>query len=144
MADTLSPEERSDRMRRIRGFDTGPELMVRRYLHARGLRYRLHDGVLPGRPDLVLPKHGVVVFVHGCFWHAHRCQKGRIPDTRSQFWKEKLESNRRRDARNATSLRRLGWRVLTVWECSLSTTSRSARALDTLVRKILAGTPASP
>ena len=139
--DTLSPEERSDRMSRIRGSDTRPELLVRRYLPGLGVRYRLHPARLPGRPDLLLPKHGVAIFVHGCFWHAHSCQQGRVPGTRSQFWQDKFEANRVRDARNARALRRLGWRVLTIWECSLSKASTRSKALDTLVRKILAAGP---
>lgn len=135
--DTLTPPARSERMSRIRGRDTAPELWVRRYLHAQGFRYRLHGAGLPGRPDIVLPKHGVVVFVHGCFWHAHSCQKGRIPATRSKFWLAKFEANQRRDARNGRDLRRLGWRVLTVWECSLSTKAKRDRALAGLEAKIV-------
>lgn len=138
MVDSLTPEQRSERMSRIRGSDTGPELLVRRYLHALGFRYRLHARDLPGRPDLVLPKHGAVVFVHGCFWHAHSCQKGRIPRTRSKFWQEKFAYNQARDSRNVRALRRLGWRVLTVWECSLARGSTRESTLENLARKIRA------
>jgi DNA mismatch endonuclease (patch repair protein) len=123
-------------MSRIRGTNTAPELWVRRYLHAQGFRYRLHALGLPGRPDLVLPKHGVVILVHGCFWHAHSCQKGRIPATRSAFWREKFEGNRARDVRNVRKLRGLGWRVLTVWECSLSSKERRERTLPKLAQMI--------
>lgn len=137
MADTLSIEERSKRMSRIRGIDTRPELMVRRYLHARGFRFRLHGRGLPGKPDIILPKYRTVIFVHGCFWHSHHCQQGRIPGTRSEFWQAKFEANRRRDVRNSRSLRSLGWRVLIVWECSLSTASKRVKALDSLVKRIL-------
>ncbi|MCC5793192.1 MAG: DNA mismatch endonuclease Vsr [Chromatiales bacterium] len=137
MADTLSPEGRSERMSRIRGADTRPERIVRRHLHASGLRYRLHAKGLPGRPDLVLPKYRVVVFVHGCFWHAHRCQRGRIPATRAEFWRHKFEANKKRDASSARALRRAGWRVLTVWECSVSTPEKANRRLTALVRAIL-------
>lgn len=136
MVDSLTPEQRSERMSRIRASDTAPEMLVRRHLHALGFRYRLHARDLPGKPDLVLPKHGVVVFVHGCFWHAHSCQKGRIPATRREFWREKFAYNKARDARNVRALRRLGWRVATVWECSLSKGSTRQAALETLVRKI--------
>lgn len=138
MADTLSPQARSERMSRIRGQDTAPELIVRRYLHAAGFRYRLHVRDLPGRPDIVLPKHRVVVFVNGCFWHAHLCQKGRVPSTRPDFWAEKFRKNRSRDARNRRLLRNAGWRVITLWECSLSTPTKAGRELERLVRKILA------
>jgi DNA mismatch endonuclease (patch repair protein) len=100
--------------------DTGPELSIRRGLHARGFRYRLHGRDLPGRPDLVLPKWNVAIFVNGCFWHAHQgCRYFRIPGTRTAFWQEKLEGNRQRDERNRGSLMDSGWRVATVWECSL-------------------------
>jgi DNA mismatch endonuclease (patch repair protein) len=136
MPDSLSPEARSERMSRIRGKDTGPELVVRRYLHAEGFRYRLHVRDLPGRPDIVLPKHGVVVFVNGCFWHAHACQKGRIPSTRSEFWAAKFKRNRRRDEKIRRCLRKAGWRVITLWECSLSTGSKATKRLDRLARDI--------
>jgi DNA mismatch endonuclease, patch repair protein len=135
LVDTLSPEGRSERMSRIRGANTRPEWTVRRYLHASGLRFRLHAKELPGRTDLVLPKYRVVVFVHDCFWHGHRCQKGRIPATRSEFWKQKFESNRKRDARTERSLRRDGWRVLKVWECSISNSAKANRRLKALVQK---------
>src|SRR4249919_3514880 len=129
MADTLTPAERSERMSRIRGKDTKPELWVRRMLHSLGFRFRLHRKDLPGRPDLVLPKYDAVVFVQGCFWHAHHCQKGRIPGTREAFWKAKFEGNKKRDVRNTRALRAAGWRVFTVWECELSKPSSRERAL---------------
>lgn len=144
MVDSLTPQQRSERMSRIRGSGTKPELVVRRHLHALGFRYRLHRRDLPGKPDLVLPKHGAVVFVHGCFWHAHGCQKGRIPGTRSDFWQQKFEYNKARDARNVRALRRLGWRVLTVWECSLSKPYSRQRVLDTLVGQLTRYEPATP
>src|SRR3546814_12355503 len=111
MTDSLTPAERSERMSRIRGKDTKPELWVRTFLHSRGFRFRLHRKDLPGRPDLVLPKYGAVVFVHGCFWHAHHCQKGRIPGTRSKFWQEKFENNKTRAERTSRKLARQGGRV---------------------------------
>lgn len=119
--DRLDPKSRSALMSRIRAKDTKPELLVRSYLHGRGLRFRLHDPYLPGRPDLVFKGRRVAVFVHGCFWHGHRrCRfKVRIPKTRSEFWFEKIEGNRRRDARAVRRLRALGWRVVVAWECSL-------------------------
>ncbi|MGV8931636.1 MAG: very short patch repair endonuclease [Luteimonas sp.] len=134
--DFLSPTDRSKRMSLIRGRDTKPELVVRRYLHAQGMRFTLHSSGLPGHPDIVLPKYSVVVFVHGCFWHAHRCQKGRIPATRSAFWKEKLERNGRRDKRNARALRKMGWHVFHVWECEVATQLRRQQTLSRLERRI--------
>lgn len=136
MVDTLTPAERSERMSKIRGTSTAPEMCVRRYLHGQGLRYRLHSRDLPGRPDLVLPRYKVVIFVHGCFWHAHSCQMGRIPSTRTAFWKDKFETNKARDSRNIRKLRRLGWRVLTVWECGLSTQQSRNRSLPKLLSRI--------
>lgn len=139
MTDTLSPEARSERMSRIRGKDTKPELLVRSYLHGAGLRYRLHAKDLPGRPDLVLPKYGTVVFVEGCFWHGHRCQKGRIPGTNSGFWSTKITTNQARDRRNHRVLRRAGWRVYRVWECELAKPARREKVLSRLVDRIRLG-----
>lgn len=136
MADTLTTQQRSERMSRIRGENTRPERVVRHHLHASGLRFKIHVRELPGRPDLVLPKHHVAVFVHGCFWHRHSCQQDKIPKTREAFWRQKFEANKRRDARNKRALRKLGWRVLTVWECTISTPTKASRRLDALVRRI--------
>jgi DNA mismatch endonuclease, patch repair protein len=115
----LSPEQRSAQMSRIRGSNTRLELLVRRTLHALGLRYRLGGGGLPGKPDLIFPRHATVVFVDGCFWHGHNCHLFRLPKTRPEFWHAKIESNRTRDVRVDQELRALGWRPLHVWECEL-------------------------
>lgn len=139
MVDTLSPAERSERMSRIRSRDTKPELWVRRLLHSRGFRFRLHRKDLPGRPDLVLPKYDAVVFVQGCFWHAHHCQKGRIPGTRGDFWQAKFEGNKKRDARNTRALRSAGWRVFTVWECELTKPATRERVLERLIQRLRRG-----
>lgn len=117
----------------IRSKDTKPELVVRKAVWAGGFRYRLHGKGLPGRPDLVFPGFRTVVFIHGCYWHAHSCQKGRIPRQNSQFWQEKFAANKARDKRNVHRLRREGWSVLTIWECSLSTT----KARDAAISKLL-------
>lgn len=107
-------------MRGIRGSNTQPELQVRKALHARGFRYRLNAKDLPGRPDIVLPKWKTVIFVHGCFWHAHQgCRYFRIPATRTEFWEQKFAANAARDARQVEQLLAMGWRVLVVWECAL-------------------------
>lgn len=120
MADTLTPEQRSERMARVRNRDTKPELMVRKALHTRGFRYRLHDARLPGKPDLVFPGRQKAVFVHGCFWHMHgACALSRIPKSNLDFWQPKLEGNRARDAVQLEQLHALGWTVLVVWECEL-------------------------
>lgn len=118
MADTLSQRERSACMKSIRSADTRPELVVRRIVHRLGGRYRLHVQDLPGRPDLVLNRRGLIIFVNGCFWHRHRCPKGNsLPATRVQFWTRKFAANVARDRRVRRQLRAMGWRVITVWEC---------------------------
>ena len=109
-------------MSRIRGKSTRPEMLVRRYLHAAGFRFRLHQRRLPGSPDLVLRKHNAVIFIHGCFWHQHvGCRVAHLPKTRPAYWKAKLDRNVERDARDKALLGELGWRILTVWECALAT-----------------------
>jgi len=120
--DTLTPAERSERMGRVRCKDTGPELVVRRLVYGLGFRYRLHNRRLPGAPDLVFPRMQKAIMVHGCFWHRHsstRCKLARLPKSKLDFWLAKLESNRLRDLRNLAKLRRVGWRVLVIWECQL-------------------------
>ena len=119
MPDVLTEEQRRYNMSRIRGRDTKPEMAIRRGLHARGLRFRLHRKDLPGRPDLAFPKHRTVIFVHGCFWHGHDCPMFRWPQTRKEFWREKIRKNQERDECAIRSLKEHGWRVLTVWECAL-------------------------
>lgn len=119
MADILTAEQRSTRMRAVRRKDTSLELLVRKELHRHGLRYRLGGCGLPGRPDLVFPKHKAVVFVHGCFWHAHECRLGRRPASNVGFWERKAVANRERDARKEAELQSMGWRVFVVWQCEL-------------------------
>lgn len=116
MADVLTGAQRSWCMSRVRDKNTGPEIRVRQLLHRAGYRYRLHVRDLPGRPDLVFPWRRAVIFIHGCFWHQHGCRNCR-PATRADYWSAKLSRNVARDADNAEALRRLGWSVLTIWEC---------------------------
>lgn len=126
MADFLSPAERSERMSRIRGKDTGPELTLRKVLHRLGLRYRLHSGGLPGKPDLVFPRYKTVIFVHGCFWHRHPgCNIATMPKSNTSFWQEKFEKNLARDERVSAALADMGWRVLVVWECELASAAKA-------------------
>lgn len=118
MTDIVPTEKRSEMMAGIRGKDTKPEMRVRKALFAGGYRYRLHRKDLPGTPDIVLPGRRVAIFVNGCFWHGHSgCSLAKVPGTRTEFWKEKFESNSRRDKVAAEALREAGWRVLVVWEC---------------------------
>lgn len=120
MADNLTPRERSERMSRIRGHDTAPELALRKALHALGLRYRLH-AKLPGKPDIVLPRFRAVVFVHGCFWHRHEgCKVASTPKSNTDFWTGKFQRNVERDTRNTALLEADGWQVIVAWECELT------------------------
>lgn len=120
----------TERMRRIRKTDTRPELIVRRMVHAMGFRYRLHGVKLPGTPDIVLTRHRKVILVHGCFWHRHTCRDGRkLPRSKPDYWGPKLERNRRRDRLNIARLRRMGWKVLVVWECETSDAERLSSTL---------------
>ncbi|MFC3304658.1 very short patch repair endonuclease [Ottowia pentelensis] len=129
----MSPEQRSERMSRIKGQDTCPELLLRSALHRKGLRYRLHVTGLPGRPDLVFPRHGAVVFIHGCFWHQHKnCKVAKVPQSNTAFWQEKFARNLRRDHSNMRDLRALGWRVAVAWECQIT----NKAALDRTVERI--------
>jgi DNA mismatch endonuclease (patch repair protein) len=120
MVDNLTKAERSALMARIRGRDTGPEWVVRRFLHKHGFRFRLHPRHLPGRPDIILPKLRTAIFVHGCFWHRHAgCIKTTMPSTRRAFWEAKFRENVERDRRKVMELSAQGWRTMTVWECEV-------------------------
>lgn len=120
MADRISAEHRSWNMSRIRGKHTKPEIVLRSLMHRTGFRYRLHDKKLPGKPDLVLPKHKTAIFVNGCYWHRHKgCPKATTPKTNTAFWTKKFEETVKRDARKKSELIESGWRVVTVWECEL-------------------------
>ena len=135
MADVLTPEQRSRCMSRIRAQDTKPEQAVRLILRTLDLRYRLHVRAMPGRPDIVIRKLRSVIFVHGCFWHRHRCRLGRpMPATNTEFWEAKFAGNRKRDRAAILALRRAGWHVAVIWECQ----TRDAATLVTRVEKILA------
>nr|WP_256597455.1 very short patch repair endonuclease [Pseudomonas sp. 31-12] len=130
---------RSRMMSGIQGQNTKPEIIIRQALHARGFRFRLHVKSLPGKPDLVLPKHKTVVFVHGCFWHGHACRYYKIPKTRSDFWLEKIGKNQARDRLQVTSLRDSGWRVLIIWECAVRSIKRerSSKLVDLIVEWLM-------
>jgi DNA mismatch endonuclease, patch repair protein len=135
MADIVDTKTRSRMMASIKRKDTQPEQLVRRYLHATGLRFRLHDTQLAGTPDLVLPKFRTAVFVNGCFWHRHAgCKYTTTPSTRVEFWAKKFASNVARDRETTTALRRCGWRVLTIWECE----AQDELAIDRLFWSIVA------
>ena len=134
--DVFSKEKRSEVMSAISGRNTRPELLVRSIVHGLGYRYRLNVRDLPGSPDLVLSRLGTVIFVHGCFWHRHaRCDYASTPATRKRFWKAKFDANVIRDRRVTRQLRRLGWSVLTVWECQLRRPEMVKARLDRLLRE---------
>lgn len=132
------PESRRRNMAAIKGRNTSPELQVRRFVHALGFRFRLHQKALPSRPDIVLKRLATVILVHGCFWHHHGCANSVWPKTRAQFWRGKILENRRRDKMNECELVKLGWRVITVWECGI----RDQTAFPSLRRQLLRKTSA--
>ena len=121
-------------MAAIRGADTKPEMIIRRGLHARGFRFRLHDRKLPGRPDLIFPKHHAALFVHGCFWHGHGCHLFKWPGTREEFWRQKIGANVTRDEASKKVLHEAGWRVGVVWECALK--GRQRRPVDDMLNVV--------
>lgn len=120
MADVHNKETRSYNMSQIKGKDTKPEMLVRRFLHAKGFRYKLHDKTLPGKPDLVLPRYKTVIFIHGCFWHGHQhCRYYVIPKTRTEWWVNKINGNIANDRKAEALLAQAGWKVIIIWECEL-------------------------
>jgi DNA mismatch endonuclease (patch repair protein) len=134
VADIVDRATRSRMMAGIRGVHTKPERIVRSFLHRAGLRFRLHARDLPGRPDIVLPKHRAVVEVRGCFWHRHPgCRYATTPASNAAFWKSKFEENVRRDRRNRRSLRQAGWRVFVIWECQVAGDARLSRLVERIV-----------
>lgn len=127
MADVHTKETRSYNMSRIKGKDTKPEMLVRRFLFSKGFRYKLHDKALPGKPDLVLPKYKTVIFVHGCFWHGHEgCKYFVIPKTRTEWWVQKINANKKNDIINLQKLRDSGWKVINIFECELKKDKRES------------------
>jgi DNA mismatch endonuclease (patch repair protein) len=140
--DVYPPEKRSAVMRRVTGKDTAPEWIVRRLIWGLGGRYRLHRADLPGKPDIVLPRRRLAVFVHGCFWHGHDCARGaRVPKANRDYWLGKVGRNRSRDVAHRAALEAAGWRVETIWECEL----KDRAALEARVRALLSSTsPPSP
>lgn len=137
MTDKVTPARRSLNMSRIRSRNTKPEVTVRKLLHSLGYRFRIHVAKLPGCPDIVMSRHKSVIQVHGCFWHQHRgCSDGRVPASRLEYWVEKLLKNVERDSQTEDSLRILGWRVVTVWECETKNIPKLTRRLQKLFKNI--------
>ncbi|MFX1736390.1 very short patch repair endonuclease [Paraburkholderia sp. A1RI_3L] len=129
MVDVVDAATRSRMMSGIRGRNTKPEILVRRLLHRRGFRFRLDVRELPGRPDIVLPRYRAAIFVHGCFWHGHDCPLFKWPQTRPEFWREKIARNRANDAKALAALAARGWRIAIVWECAIRGADRDVGAL---------------
>ena len=143
MADSVSKAKRSDIMARVGSKDTKPELLIRRGLHARGFRFRLHDRKLPGKPDMVFPRYRSVIHVNGCFWHGHSCRLYRFPKTNRVYWREKIRRNIERDSANVESLRAGGWRILKIWECCVKGKARQPveKVLSSASEWLLSETP---
>jgi DNA mismatch endonuclease (patch repair protein) len=133
----VSRIERSQQMALVRSKNTKPEMLVRRLVHGMGYRYRLHQADLPGRPDLVFRSQRKVVFIHGCFWHGHKCKLGRMPKSRLEYWKPKIKGNKERDARTLRRLRSMRWRALVLWECQL----KDLDAVSRLISDKICGQP---
>lgn len=136
MADVHSKETRSYNMSRIKGKNTKPELLVRKFLHANGFRYKLHDKTLPGKPDIVLPKYKTVIFVHGCFWHGHEgCKYFVVPKTRTEWWTDKISHNKANDTKAMKRLKKEGWKIIEIWECNLKP-AKVDKTLAALLKKL--------
>lgn len=136
MADKLTPERRSDNMRRVKGRDTKPEILVRSLVHRMGFRFRLHRSDLPGRPDLAFSSRKAVIFVHGCFWHQHKgCNRATLPQTNTAFWVAKLSKNAKRDEKQLRELRAGGWRTLVIWECETKDVPRLSAKLKRFLNR---------
>lgn len=138
MADTITPEKRSWNMSQIRSENTKPEEFVRKFLYNAGFRYRKNDKRYPGKPDIVLPKYRTVVFVNGCFWHAHDCKRAHLPKSNISYWAPKIERNKTRDEENQKKLIADGWKVIVVWECELKTVEKRNERCQLLIREIMA------
>jgi DNA mismatch endonuclease, patch repair protein len=136
MTDVHTKKQRSYNMSRIKGKNTKPEMLVRKFLHANGYRYKLHDKNLPGKPDIVLPKYQTVIFVHGCFWHGHsNCKYFVVPKIRTQWWTDKINRNKANDEKAVKALKKDGWKVITVWECKLKP-AKLENTLTAILKKI--------
>ena len=134
MVDVVGPEKRSEMMSGIKGKNTRQEIIIRKALHAKGFRYRLHPGRMLGKPDIVMPKYNSIIFIHGCFWHLHKCHLFKWPSTRPDFWKSKIEGNQKKDNENLELLRKAGWRILVIWECAVK--GKEKLDFDNLIEQV--------
>jgi len=138
MSDIFSKKKRSEIMSKIRATETKPEKIVRKFLFAKGFRFRKNLKSLPGKPDIVLSKYKTAIFIHGCFWHGHKnCKAATLPKTRKKFWTDKITDNKKRDAKNYKELKKIGWKVITIWQCQIKNKSRQERTLNLVADKII-------
>lgn len=137
MSDIYSIRKRSEIMSKICGKETKLEIIVRKFLFSSGLRFRKNDKRYPGKPDITLPKYKTVIFVNGCFWHGHDCKAGKLPETRKDFWKNKINATKARDKSNQEALRSMGWKVIIIWECEIKTIKFREKTFRNLIDKIL-------
>lgn len=136
MTDVHNKETRSFNMSMIKGKDTKPEMIVRKFLFANGFRFRKNDKRYPGSPDIILPMYKTAIFVNGCFWHGHKCKYGKLPETRNEFWTKKISENKNRDKINEQELLKLGWKVIRIWQCEISNKKKRQSRLKLLINQI--------
>lgn len=136
MSDIFSQTKRSDIMSKISCKNTKPEILVRKFLFSKGFRYRINVKTLPGKPDIVLPKYKIAIFVNGCFWHGHNCKKGGLPSSNIDFWRKKILNNKLRDNKNQAQLTLLGWKVIVIWQCEISKIDNRMETLNKLLEDI--------
>jgi DNA mismatch endonuclease (patch repair protein) len=141
--DRISKPERSALMAKVRTKNTAPEVLVRRLLHRAGFRFRCHYRNLPGSPDIILPKYRAIIFVHGCFWHGHKCKRGALPSSNKQFWEKKISRNRARDLKNLRALRRMGYHVTIVWACRLQKPESEMQRLFAFLNRVGTSIPST-
>lgn len=138
MVDIYSRKKRSDIMSKISGKETTPEILIRKYLFSKGFRFRKNDKRYPGKPDIVLPKHNTIIFVHGCFWHGHQnCKYSKLPNTNTEVWKVKIQANVSRDKKNYDKLKKGGWKISIVWQCELNSKGKIKNRLKMIEDDIL-------
>jgi len=136
MPDIYSQLKRSKIMSKISASDTKQEILVRKYIFSKGFRFRINDKRYPGKPDIVIPKHKTVIFIHGCFWHGHSCKKGKLPETNRRFWTNKIGNTKKRDKKNKAVLESMGWKVITIWQCELNTKSNFEKRMNILIANL--------